>query len=187
MDEFLCNQDAGDGFNWRHHDTEVTMNKHLVLVGSLLLLAVVGVVRADDPDWGEQRKNVLMAELKAEIGLSDAQLAAFEILAVAHRQNLIDKYAEVGVILQEIRILRENWEQNFDQIVALQFDIMVKEFERGDLWAQFGAGVDATLTADQLVYKRLVMRVLDDAYRLSPPRHRSDDETEAAAAPSHRQ
>jgi len=156
------------------------MKRNLILVTGVLMLALAGSAWADDPDWGEQRKTILMAELKAELGLSDAQVAELDNLAVAHRQSLIDKYAEIGAILKEIRILREDWEENFAEIVALQFDIMVLEYERGELWEQFAAAVAAALTDEQVEYKRLVLKVLDEAYHLSPPRHRPDGDDEGA-------
>ncbi len=34
----------------------------------VLVLALAGSAWADDPDWGEQRKTILMAELKAGAG-----------------------------------------------------------------------------------------------------------------------
>ena len=158
------------------------MKQNLILVTGVLVLvlALAGSAWADDPDWGEQRKTILMTELKAELGLSDAQVAELDTLAVTHRQSLIDTYTEIGAILKEIRILREQWEENFDEIVALQFDVMVKEYERGELWEQFAAAVTAALTEEQAEFKRLVMKVLDEAYRLSPPRHRPDGDDEGA-------
>jgi hypothetical protein len=148
------------------------MTKRVILSAVLLLagLATVAMAQGEDPTWGEQRKVILLGDLKAELNLSDGQMASLDALCLAHKEALIAKAHEIGEILLQIRELSRDWQANFTLIVHLEFELYVKEFEMGELKRAFSAGVDEILTAEQLDAKPLVMHVLDEAYRLHPRR-----------------
>jgi hypothetical protein len=146
------------------------MTKRVILSVVLLVagLAAVALPQGEDPGWGEQRKVILLGDLKAEVGLTDGQMTALDGLCLAHRTALIAKAQEIGLILQQIRVLSQDWQANFTQITHLQFQLDVKEFEVEQLRRAFSEDVDGILTAEQAGYKPLVMKVLDEAYVLHP-------------------
>jgi hypothetical protein len=153
------------------------MTKRVILSAVLLLagLAAVAVAQGEDPAWGEQRKAILLGDLKAELNLSDAQMASLDALCLAYKADAIAKAQEIGEILVQIRDLSRDWQANFTAIVHLQFELYVKEFELNELKRALSDDVDGVLTAEQADAKPLVMHVLDEAYRLTPrrpsPRH----------------
>ena len=111
-----------------------------------------------------------MSDLKAELNLADEQMASLDALCLAYKATAIVKAQEIGDILVQIRDLSRDWQANFAQIVHLQFDLYVKEFELNELKRAFSDGVDGVLTVEQADAKPLVMHVLDEAYRLQPRR-----------------
>ena len=148
------------------------MFKRATLMAVLLLAGLAGAAMAqgEDPGWGEQRKAILLDDLKSELSMGDGQMAALDTLCLAHQAALIVKAQEIGQILAQIRDLGHDWEANFAAIVHLQFDLYVAEFEMGELRRGFSDAVDGILTESQAGSKPLVMHVLDEAYRLSPRR-----------------
>ena len=148
------------------------MTKRVILSAVLLLagLAAVASAQGEDPAWGEQRKAILLGDLKAKLNFSDAQMASLDALCLAYREEAIVKAQEIGAILAQIRDLSRDWQANFTAIVHLQFELYVKEFELNDLKRGLSAAVDGVLVAEQADAKPLVMHVLDEAYRLTPRR-----------------
>jgi hypothetical protein len=148
------------------------MTKRVILSAVLMLAGLAGVALAqgEDPAWGEQRKAILLGDLKTELNFSDAQMASLDALCLGYKAEAIAKAQEIGEILAQIRDLSRDWQANFTAIVHLQFDLYVKEFELNELKRALADGVDGVLTAEQAGAKPLVMHVLDEAYRLTPRR-----------------
>ncbi len=148
------------------------MTKRVILSALLLLtgLAAVASAQGEDPAWGEQRKAILLGDLKAGLNLSDDQMAALDALCLAYKAEAIAKAQEIGDILLQIRELSRDWQANFTAIVHLQFDLYVKEFELNELKRALADDVGGVLAAEQADAKPLVLHVLDEAYRLTPRR-----------------
>ncbi len=130
---------------------------------------MTGQKSADDgTDWRALRQQILLADLQATTGLTDEQMTTLQALAVELRDNVIAKRQEIRDLLEQIRDLRRSWTDNFEQIIHLEYQIHLKQYEIGELRRGFSTAVDGVLASGGADYKPLVIRILWDAYGLDP-------------------
>jgi hypothetical protein len=132
----------------------------------------------DDPQWGEMRRAILMADLQEVVGLADEQVAELDQIALDTRGALFAKYARIHAIREEIRELAQDWENNFEQIVHLQFQIYVGEVQIRNIHRRMGGAIHEVLAEEQLQFMPLVIKVLTEAYHLYPPRPHPEEPEE---------
>jgi len=130
----------------------------------------------EDPNWRELRKEILLADLQIEVDLSPGQMEQLDQLCILLKQRLIAKAMEIHAIREEMRDLWVNWEENFEQIVHLEFQVQIKEVEWGHLFGMFSAAVNDVLTTAQSPDKPLVMKVLFTAYHFYPQRDGGEED-----------
>jgi len=147
------------------------MRKYFGIALVMCLCAGAAVtVLADEPDYRQIRREVLLSDLQTTVGLSAEQMAELDQLSLAHLDAVVAVVREIGQIHLQLRELRENFEANHRLIFHLEFEIMVKELERAGLGREFAENVNGVLLEDQQDYQPLVLRVLEEVYHFRPPR-----------------
>ncbi|MBN2431981.1 MAG: hypothetical protein JXQ27_10915 [Acidobacteria bacterium] len=129
----------------------------------------------DDPQWGEMRRAILMADLKELVQLTDEQMTTLDQIGRDTHAALFAKYGQIHAIREEIRVLAEDWETNFEQIVHLQFQIYIREVQIRFIHRQMGGAVHDVLTEEQAHFLPLVVKVVNEAYHLFPPRPQPEE------------
>lgn len=152
------------------------MRNRILLFTLTLVCVLAAPLLADEASYREQRKAILLADLKAKASLDDAQMASLDTLCLALQENLLKQHQNVADLLKQIKELRKDPEQNFEAIIHLEFQIEVEQFETRQLIQDFHAAVENVLTDSQQEYLPLVMNILNKVYRLrpEPSRHGQD-------------